>query len=214
MTNEAISITFPAISSQVIADLNETETILAASEVEFIRALRAKYGPLAKQNGNIKISYYRVGDGSNWSESESTVLREDGANVKGLLASDNFTESNTDQNSGDFGGSKLFLIHGGDMLPAWIEITRTGSWSQWQGSSNYWTCDGSFANDREFGDETGSRGVRRLTDEQVAKEYDVKDIAKQLAETLADLAKKLPERLTRKRALAESLQAVTTQLVK
>jgi len=210
MTNE-ITITFPAIPAQVIADLNETETILAATEVEFIHALRAKYGDLARYNGYIKTSHYAKGD-SNYSEEGDTWLRNSEGKIKGLLASDNFTTVNDSQNDGRYTGSKLYLIYGDRGTHGWVEISRAGHWSNWQGSANYWSCDGTFADDTEF---DGAQGeVRWLTDEEVAGEYSVQKVATTLAATLTDLAGKLSQRLTRKRTLAESLQTITAQLAK
>lgn len=206
MTNE-ITITFPAIPAQVIAELKETETMLAASELEFVASLRSRYGSLAKQNGHIKISHYEIGN-QNWQESGDTYLTDgDGAKVKALLASDFFSRSNSSEFNGSYTGEKLYLHEDG-----WIEITRSGRWSNYQGSDDYWTCDGRFADEKEF--ECGRGTIRHLTDAQVADEYDVKGIAETFAKTLADLAQKLPERLSRKRALAESLQSVVAQLAK
>jgi hypothetical protein len=150
----------------------------------------------------VKISHYAIGN-QNWSESGDSYLTESGVRVKALYAADTFGSSNDEEFSGSYTGSRLFLAENG-----WIEITRTGRWSSWQGSPDYWTCDGS--DDKEFDSPGG--GIRHLTDEQVASEWDVQEVAKLLADSLSKLAVKLPERLTRKRALAESIKTAIDAL--
>ena len=58
--------------------------------------------------------------------------------MHGLLCDDNF-DSNTnrgDQNRGTYSGSRLYLTDTGE----WLEIERSGSWSQWQGEGEGWAC--------------------------------------------------------------------------
>lgn len=204
MTTE-ITITFPSIPTETIQQLTETEQILAANEIEFIAALRSKYALLANLNGNIRLSDYSVGN-QNWQQSGETWLMADGKKLKGLLSADYFSSAKDSEFAGKYTGERLYLTTKG-----WVEIARTGCWSQWQGSDDYWTCDGSFADEQEF-EECNGGGVRWLTDEQVAAKYDVRDVAQTLAASLTTLATKVPERMNRKRALADSLKTIIAQL--
>lgn len=205
MTNE-ISFTFPVIPPDTIEQLNQTTQLFADSTVGFLCALRTKYSSLAKLNGYIKISRYHMGD-QNWSAEGETRLERDGKRVHGLLAADFFTQSDDSQNDGRYTGEQLYLTEDG-----WVEIARNGHWSRWQGASDYWTCDGNFADGREF--EVKGGGIRYLSDEQVASEYaSIPHIAETLAKSLSTLAEKIPERMARKRVLAESLQTITAQLL-
>jgi len=197
---EALTVTFPAIPVRIIAQLTETEAVLAETEADFVRTLREKYGDLARHNGTIKISHYGV-SGSKFSDSGDRWLEADGRKVRGLLAFDAFGESFTSHNEGAYTGEKLYLAGGTNPAGGWVEIARHGRWTRWLGSPSYWTCDGSFANGRNFVDQEDRHayGVRWMT------EYDVERLAERLAKSLTDLAAKLPERLAKKRALATTL---------
>ena len=202
--SSAISFTFPAIQANDLSAVLEVEEQLAASELEFISALREKYASLASHNGYIRISDYTIGN-QNWRQSGETFLERDGVRVKGLLAGDYFASPSTGEWVGSYTGQRLYLTVNG-----WTEIERHGSWSQWQDSSCFWSCDGTFADDKEF--EIADGRIRNLSDADVASEYNVIEVASELAKSLTTLAHKLPERLTRKRALAQSLNSVTAAL--
>ncbi len=210
MTNE-ITITFPAIPTQVIAELNETETILAQEEVAFVRALRERFFGLAQHNGNIMIADYDMAT-SNYRVDRSLYYERDGKRVRGLLALDAFETDHTDRNRGTRSGTRLYLLPTGE----WLRIERDGHWTQCQGEAQWWGCgvSASADSDGDYNDIDSDGSIRIVTDEEVAEEYKVSEIASDLAKALGELAKKLPERLTRKRALAESLKAVTEQLAK
>jgi len=128
----------------------------------------------------------------------------DGRKIKGLLSGDYFDEPRDSQWTGRYSGHRLYLTATG-----WVEISRSGRWSQYQNSPYYWTCDGSYADEKEFDSGVGS--ISNLTDAEVVEQYDVVDVAKTLGASLFDLAKKVPERMKRKRALAESLQSAIAQ---
>lgn len=203
MTQE-FTITFPAVSTETIEQLDQTEQLLAAREIAFVATLRTKFGSLATLDGSIRISDYKIGN-QNWCTTGKTWLSRGGRRVKGLLSADGFASPFDSESAGKHTGERLYLTATG-----WVEITRTGSWSQWQDTANYWTCDGNFADRQEF--EVNGGGIRWLTDEQVAHEYDIKDVAEMLAKSLKTLAVKIPERMNRKRALAETFKTITAQL--
>jgi hypothetical protein len=197
-------ITMPAIPPAVVAELEVTENVLASTKVEFVAELRARYAALASRHGgNIKVSYR-----NNAHTKEERFFRIDGKLAKGLLAFDSFEKdrNSRDDTSGKMTGKRVYLTADG-----WLQLTRAGQWSRWENSTDWWTADGTVSDntdrDAMYQHETHEADIRMLTDRQFAESYDVVKGAETLAESLTETARKLPERLTRKRALAESLAA-------
>ena len=192
--------------SSVIASLEATETILASTQIEFVAALRARYGALASRHGgNIKVSYR-----NNGYTKEERFHRTAGKLTRGLLVFDTFEkdQNGRDDTSGKMTGKRIYLTADG-----WLRLRRVGEWSRWENSTDWWTADGTVSDDGEADEayqldhQTIAADIKLLTDAEVAEHYNVVSLAEQLAESLSETAQKLPERLTRKRALAESLAA-------
>lgn len=203
---DQITITLPKIDETIITAI-ENETIATlTTETQAIQALREKYAPLARQNGYVKIGYISGGN-SNYSFEHNAYLHEAGKKLKALRCVDGFDSKQTEQHGGVYTGSRLYLTADG----RWAEITRTGSWSQWQGSTDRWECgyvvwDDGFDRDSEVDD----GHVAFLSDEETAAQWKMKDILDGLAESLQTLSEKLPERLSGVRnraALASQLLA-------
>lgn len=186
-----ITITLPAIDETVIANIDTLTSQASATEIEALKAIRAKYAVLARQNGYIRIAHYSV-QNTNWSKSSDKHFERNGRKVRALLAFDNFESSNTDQNSGTYEGDKLYLTETGE----WVRIERVGTWSQWQGSPDQWGC-GTMAHyaDDEYDNQGGD--VRLITDAEVAGEYPLAGIVEELAKSLKTLAEKLPARMAK-----------------
>jgi hypothetical protein len=205
--SEQITITLPAIDESVVANLDTLTTQASATEVEALKAIREKYAVLARQNGYVKIAWIRRGDGSNWSDERDYYYERDGKRVKALKAFDNFEQPNTNQNSGDNVGDRLYLLESGE----WLRIERNGRWSQWQGSTNYWACgDDIIAGDNDpylareaaasegYRDAARSSGsIRILSDAEVEREYPLDGIIKELSASLKTLSEKLPGRMNK-----------------
>lgn len=186
-----ITITLPAIDETVIATLDTLSSQASATEVAALKAIREKYAVLARQNGYVRIAHYRV-QATNWSDCKDVYYKRDGRKVRALLAFDNFSDSNTNQNSGTYEGDKLYLIESGE----WLRIERVGTWSHWQGSPDQWGC-GVSAHETygEYDDQGGE--VRIITDAEVAGEYPLDGIVEQLGTSLKTLAEKLPVRMAK-----------------
>lgn len=179
-------ITVPKIDETIIHAI-ETGTISTlAKETAAITLLRSRYTPIARHNGFIQTSAHSIRN-----YKEESYHKRDGKYVHALLALDAFDHRDhaSDRNRGECYGCRLYLSQFGE----WVETTRNGSWSNWQGEPQAWT---------------GSIAV--LTDAEVAEQYHLDQIVEQLAESLKTLAEKLPERLqgVQKRAtLASQLLA-------
>ena len=187
-----ITITLPAIDETVIANLDTMTIQASATEIEALKAIREKYAVLARQNGFVRIAHYSVSN-TNWSTSNDAHYERKGRKVRALLAFDNFSSTNTDQNSGTYEGDKLYLLESGE----WLRIERGGNWSQWQGSPDQWGCDADASpNEEEYGlVRLGS--VRILNDAEVQTEYPLSGVVEELGKSLKTLAEKLPARMVK-----------------
>lgn len=197
--SKEITITLPSIDETIITAIENETVATLTTETQAIQALREKYATLARQNGVIKTGWCSRGDDSNWREETETFLERDGRKIKALLCVDGWDSNNSDQNSGGYCGSRLYLTQ----FAEWIELTRTGSWSRWQGTPQHWTCAAD-----EDGD--GEGAVLTLTDAQVAEQYEMTSVVYGLSEALKKLAEKLPQRLAKvqqRAALASQLLA-------
>lgn len=219
--SEPITITLPAIDETLIAAIETTTTETLATETLAFEALRKQYSKFARQNGFIKIAYYEART-VNWEVQEEEFYREavlfdglpdssvPGRKVRALLCDDNFTRGREDQNSGSLAGSRLYLTERGK----WLQITRVGSWSAWQGAPDRWGCGVSVApdyNDRhaiDLPDLELNGSIIELTDVEVAQQYYLDEVIAELGKSLSTLATKLParmNRLTRRLALTAEL---------
>jgi hypothetical protein len=217
-----VTITLPAIDAQVIANLDNLNTIASATEIEALKAIRETYATLAKQNGHVRIGWTKRGDGSNWSQERDYYYEHDGHRVKALKVWDGFAQPNTSQYEGDNTGDRLYLLE----TVEWLRIERTGTWSNWQGAPCGWSCgDGIVAVDGDhwmdemrqkaaragYADPVRAVGsIRLVTDAEVNAEYDLDEIVVELGKSLNTLADKLPARMTgvqRRVALANQLLA-------
>jgi hypothetical protein len=189
---EPITITIPAIDPAVIEAIQTETTIAEQTEIQAIRALRERFTALAKHAGYIRIGHIQTYANSRQIRDDDFYFERDGRRVNALLAADDFGEHHTEQFRGVYEGARLYLTERGE----WLHIERTGRWSQWQDSPAYWSC-GEFedADDAEVFSCGGNIAV--LTDEEVADIIGLREIAKQLGTSLATMATKLPERLTR-----------------
>lgn len=199
--SEQITVTLPAIDATIIETIERETASTHDSEAAAIAAIREKYAHLARHNGDIKIGR-RVNGNPNYSFDDAAYLMKEGCKVKGLLCFDTFDKQKTAEWSGIFSGERLYLTADG-----WIEIKRAGSWSQYQNSTDVWTCgDVTFENDTDENSDYGpaSAGhVKVLTDANVLAEgYSVLLLCETLAKSLKTLGEKLPERLTRIRERA------------
>ena len=121
-----------------------------------------------------------------------------------------------DQNRGTYSGSRLYLTDTGE----WLEIERSGSWSQWQGEGKGWACgdvdwDGATdETDDSYGDVNSgySGGTKTLTDAEVAAQYNVDDILTGLGKSMSLMCEKLPERFNKLKARAELSQKIIEAL--
>lgn len=197
-----MTIEIPTPSAELISQL-ETATIeTSQSETAAIAAIRERFTPYAKHNGFIQIAEYSMVT-SNYRRDREAYLEQDGKKLRALLACDCYTTNHSDQNRGANLGSHLYLTELGE----WIEVTRTGRWSNWQGESYYWYSSvDSAANVELEADDEAPGDVKSLTDEEVASEYNLGDILKQIGESMAEMSKKLPARYAKLQARAELAQ--------
>lgn len=204
---ESINIALPAISIELIEQVNTQQQILAESELAAVRKLREVYGPLAKQNGFIKIwDWDRYTNSGQHIAGSEGHLKEDGKRVRALLAVDDFTQENTTEFNGINTGTRLY-VRDND----WIAIKRYGKWSQYQGSPSFWACG--EIDDEYFREDLGRHGgIWYLTDEEVAGRYKLEAICEGLAESLKTLSEKLPERYSRLKAKTEAAQRLVAAL--
>ncbi len=82
---------------------------------------------------------------------------------------DNFTREYTDKDTrGDYLGSQLILTNSGTFL----ELTRQGEWSRWQGEGSHWGTT-----------------ERELTSEEAVVSYSLKEIISGLVEAFKEAIK-------------------------
>jgi hypothetical protein len=192
---QEITVSLPEIPASIIAQLEQQQVTTHESETAALTAIRVKYAPLGRHNGNIKIAYSYVGNSNFRREDERYYeIQREGRTLKlkGLLADNSFTKEYDSQNRGTFGGSRLYLTEGG----TWLQITREGYWSDWQGEPIAWGCGVSvYEESDEYAPEIGG-DIKTLTDDQVAAQYKFVDLLATLSASLATLAEKLPQRMT------------------
>ncbi len=192
----------------------ETATIETHdSEILAIATVREKFCGFAKHNGYVRIaSYSRYHAGQRISIDMDRYYEADGHKVRALLACDCFDSDRPDQNSTKYSGDRLYLTQYGE----WLRIERSGGASAWEGSPNQWGCGVSALDEEEddYRNRAPRGSIRIVTDAAVAEEYDLEDIMKQLGKSLAEMSKKLPERLTKLRQRTALAAAVAEQLAK
>ena len=206
-----MTIEVPTPSADLLQQIETQAIETDQTEVAAIAAIRERFAPYAKHNGYIRTADYDM-QTSNYRVDREAYYERDGKRVKGLLADDNFDYSHSDQNRGSRDGTRLYITESGE----WLELRRVGHWTQWQGEAQWWytdtaSCLAIFANsdtggDYDMGSEEGH--IRVLTDAQVQAEYHLDAILRDLAKTMAEMSKKLPERYSRLRANAELAQRV------
>lgn len=190
MESTTITVTLPAVDDTLIAKLEETRLELEGGEVAALSVIRQKYAPYARHNGHILTSYEKIGN-QNWEETLTEHYERDGRTAKALKVVDDFGRENTEEYRGNLIGTRLYLTEDGE----WLQVRRTGRWSNWQGEGQKW--EGT---------------VHILTDEQVQRTYFLRAIVEGLSEALTELAKKLPERYTRLRQQTELAAKVIAAL--
>ncbi len=212
-----ITVTIPAIDEAVIAAIKSESEIVAESEVAAIQVLRQKYAPFARQNGYVRTGW-EAQSTSNSSWEREAYYRVEGKRVRALLCVDDFDSENNrgDQNRGRCTGSRLYLLASGE----WLEITRVGTWSQWQGEGKGWACgdvdwdtddDGDDSDYDEY-DSGPSGSTKAVDDEYVQSHYQLGAVVKGLSEALKTMGEKLPERLAKLRQRAELAQKLLASL--
>jgi len=185
--------------------------ITTAFELYVYAAIRERFAQYAKHNGHIKIADYAV-TGTNYSVHREVWHEIGGRKLKALLIVDGFDSARLDQNRGTRSGTRLYLTEFGE----WLQITRTGAWTEWQGAANYWGCGVSAA---PYADEYADAGcedeympdserqlgggVEIVSDHQVSERYELATILGQLGAGMAELIKKLPARYNKLKARAE-----------
>lgn len=190
----------PEFLEQVEKALIETDQAEAAA----ITAIRERFAVYARHNGFIQTASYDESDGANYSIDREAHLMDGGRCVRAIRAASSFTTKHTSRNRGTCGGYRLYLTEKGE----WIEVQRVGVWSAMQGEPGYWFCDEASAD--AIGMEHCARygHVRRMSDEEVADEYDLDAIVEHLGKSMAELVTKLPARYTNLQARAELAQRV------
>ncbi len=217
-----MTIEVPTPSADLISQIETANIEVLNSETVAVAAIRERFAPYAKHNGFIKIGdESQSTSNSSWSRdayySRSRPICGLTGKVRGLLCLDNFdSDSNRgDQNRGTYRGKRLFLTDAGE----WLEITRSGSWSRWQGEGEGWACgdvDWDDNSDDESADQYESSGydggIETLTDAEVAAHYNLDEVLEQLGKSMTVMCQKLPERFNRLKARAELSQRIVAGL--
>jgi hypothetical protein len=205
-----MTIEIPTPSADLLSQIETASIEIQESETAAVAAIRERFAPYAKHNG-----YIKTGDESqstsNSSWSRQAYYSEPGPTLRtrGLLCHDSFDDNTNrgDQNRGTYSGSRLYLTDANK----WLEITRSGSWSRWQGEGEGWACgdvdwdDATDETDDSYGDVNSgySGGTKTLTDAEVAARYNVDEILAELGKSMTVMCQKLPERFNRIKARAE-----------
>jgi len=189
MTNPTLN-EIPAIDETVIAALDAETAMEATTKTAALEALRVRYAPLARHAGFVQTEY----DYAHESDTTDHYRGGDGTKVHAILAVDCFDRTTTDVGRGEQTGDRLYLLESGQ----WLRIERTGTWSAWSGASEGWSCG----------------AIAKVTDEEVAAEYDLGEIVKELSKQLTIMATKLPARLSGVRARTEAARALLDAIAK
>ena len=146
------------------------------------------------RTADVRIAHWSV-NSTNWSASNDVHYERNGRKIRALLVFDNFSSTNTDQNSGTYEGDKLYLLESGE----WLRIERRGTWSQWQGSPDQWGCGVSArtSETNEYDQDDLGGDIRIVTDAEVEGEYPLAGIVEELAKSLRTLTEKLPARMVK-----------------
>lgn len=172
-----MTIEVPTPSAELIQQL-ETATIETnQTEAAAIAAIRVRFTEYAKHNGNIQTASYH--------KSQEAYLMDGGRRLRAIRVFDNFGEEDGDQGS-SMSGYRLYLSERGE----WVEVMRAVCVFEGEEAS-YWVCDG----------ETGH--VRKMTDDDVASEYELAALLAELGKSMTEMTKKLPARHAKLRQRAE-----------
>jgi hypothetical protein len=195
-----MTIEVPIPSAELIQQL-ETATIdTNQTETAAIAAIRERFTEYAKHNGNIQTASYYESHGIHRTDCEAYMM-DGGRRVRALRVFDDFGEDG--EQGGAMTGYRLYLSERGE----WIEVMRSGSWTPFEGQATYWFADIESAETIELTESTiyeqGLGHVRKMTDEEVAKEYNLDAVLTELGKSMAEMTKKLPARHAELRQRAE-----------
>ena len=203
-----MTIEVPTPSADLISQI-ETATIETnQAEIAAVMAIREKFSPYAKHNGNVRLAHYEART-CNWEVDRSVYYKDaSGKRAKALLACNDFTSGCEAQNHGSLDGKRLYLLVTGE----WLEIERAGSWSAYQGSPNQWGCGEDASPDREY--ESNAGGYAKIVnDAYVAANWSVEKLLKDLGQAMTEMCNKLPERHGKLKARAELAQRALAAVV-
>jgi hypothetical protein len=194
-----MTIEVPTPSADLISQVEIATIETNQAEIAAVMAIREKFAAYAKHNGNIRLAHYE----SSTCDRSVYYYKDSGKRAKALLACNDFTTGREDQNHGSLGGKRLYLLATGE----WLEIKRIGSWSAWQGSPNQWGCGEDASPDRDYeATSTGGGYAKIVNDAQVAANWDLEELLKDLGQAMTEMCSKLPERHGRLKARAELAQ--------
>ena len=167
--------------------------IAVETEAQALKALHEKFSSLAVYGKPILLSQTQART-VDWKRDTRTLLKREGKPVVAIVAWDGYTYTREDNYGGRNTGSRLYLTCDG-----WIETTRTGTWSSFQGEPDQWEA-----------------ASRDLSNVEVAAAYDLRELLAHLATSVAELD--IPARLTCARqrtanahAVLDVLAALTTK---
>jgi hypothetical protein len=197
---DAVTITIPAVNDADVRFIEGQTQLCAETETQAVAAIRQAYARYARHNGHVRIATYsRTDIGRRINIDRDLYYKRDGKLVKGLLMVDRFT-SERQGDGGSYSGDRLYLLASGE----WLQIKRSGSWSNWEGAADYWGCGVSAVEDCDDYGTWPLGTMRTLTDAEVTEEYQLTAICAGLSAALETMAEKLPERSAR---LASRVQA-------
>jgi hypothetical protein len=205
-----ITITIPQIDPAMFDALEAAQTQAHESELAAVRAIREKFAAAAKHGQKIKTAHYDCNDTSNRVYiNEEALYRVDRKLVKGLLIVDGFTHTERG-NGGENVGTRLWLTAAG-----WVEQKRTGAWSRYSGSADWWCAGAKTAymsdNDSDWDTGYGGGNTKPLTDEQAA-EYKLAAILKGLDKAVAESKDRVPKRIAKLQEQIAVAQGVAAAL--
>jgi len=207
------TIEIPTPSADLLQQVENIRLETAQTETAAIAAIREKFGPYAKHNGFIRTARYYRGDSNYTDERDAYYRQEDGKRLRGLLAYDNFTQVNSDQNTGRNEGFRLYLT--ADVR--WLKVERVGHWTQWQGSPSYWYAGESAAAEINILDDEAEElpsggNIEWMSDADVVQLCNFAELLKELGKTMESMRQKLPERYARLKERAELAQRTLNAL--